>query len=232
MSKLEQLTAPPIDAVYSLASPTEAISLDDVEVEFDHRGTTHSELAKVDMQFSPKRQLVITIPRFQRSIQEAMKDLVLGDMWSGKLKLVGRGVVIDAFCTSVGDSGMVITPNQSGFIATVPSANIRSATLNLVNFPNVRGPDNFILLSGEPPLQAAESCGRVILEADGWKITIAAIKETKERLSTLKTEGGYVISHVAGVRRCDGSTFSSEELAELLTCLSESTQDSSLLRRH
>jgi hypothetical protein len=54
---------------------------------------------------------------------------------------------------------------------------------------------------------------------DGWKITVSAIAETTDRLRTLKTTGGYIITHIGCVEREDGSAYRSEILDELLTCL-------------
>lgn len=218
MSELEQLSAPPVEAFYSLGSPSEIITLGEVDVEFEHRGVTYSETAKATMHFSPKVRLLLSIPGFRCSLEHALRDLT-EQMWSGKLKLVGRGVTIDAFCTSVGQDGMVIAPTKSGFVATAPAPELTRATVHILNLAELRGPDDYVLLTGERPRQSAKRCARVILEADGWQICIAALRETKERLSTLKRLGGYAITHVASVSRADQSAFNSDQLSELLTCL-------------
>jgi hypothetical protein len=81
------------------------------------------------------------------------------------------------------------------------------------NFPNFYGPDNYIVKSGTPPLQGWKTCGRSVLQADGWTITIAATENTDELCKALDRDGGYLVTHVGEIRRQDGSIFTSDKLS-------------------
>jgi hypothetical protein len=66
---------------------------------------------------------------------------------------------------------------------------------------------------------SAQTCGRVILEFDDWKITIAETEDTKQILEQLESVGGYAISHAGTVEKVDGAEYSSKELDDVLVAM-------------
>jgi hypothetical protein len=68
-------------------------------------------------------------------------------------------------------------------------------------------------------MQSMHRCGRAVLKANGWTITIVSTDQTRELAKELKQQGGYVITHLAEITRDDRSPFSSESLESLLSCL-------------
>lgn len=63
------------------------------------------------------------------------------------------------------------------------------------------------------------SC-QLLLEANGWKVTIAPVEKIKELTNSLEDEGGYAITHVAKLEKSNKHTFTSEEALDILSGLS------------
>ncbi len=108
-----------------------------------------------------------------------------------------------------------------------PSESLSSAIFHLFNFPDFHGPEDYWIAPEEtasivPPISVPPGrarCGRVILKADGWKITIAATDKTHALVEAAAREGGYVITHMGRIERENGSGFSTKELEDVLHCV-------------
>lgn len=80
---------------------------------------------------------------------------------------------------------------------------------------------NFHRLSGAWISADCEDwAGRVILEAEGWKVTIDSLKDIENTISSLELQGGYAITHVVKLERSNQKSFSSTEAEDLLKALS------------
>lgn len=224
-----------IEPVYSQARPNEAINLGEVAVQFSHKQKTYHETAQVNMQFVPDARLLFVIPGTEASSGRAtdrpmaadeikaalLPRFGLDDKWDGKLELTATGVVLDVFVKSSrgGRGAVTFMPRTSAVTVTAACTNISSATFHLLNFPDFFGPDGYIFKYGTPPRQGSKVCGRSVLHADGWTITIAATDKTYELCKALDRDGGYLVTHVGEIRRQDGSTFTSKKLDDLVHCL-------------
>ena len=218
MSDRLTVSRPLIDPMYSQANPNDPIDLGQVVVQFDHKGTTYQEKAKVTMRFVPDDRLEFACP-LEGKPPLFGHMISLDNSWDHKLTLTNRGVTFDANCPRVEFGGMVFHPTNSTVTVTPPSNAISTATFHLFNFPDFHGPESYILTTGEPPLQGLRLCGRLVLKADGWSITVAATERTDSLAKALKAQGGYVITHVGRIVRDDGATYSSDQLDNLLNCL-------------
>jgi hypothetical protein len=220
MSDQIKVNSPPIAPVYSQAEPNQPINLGSVAVQFDHKGTTYQETANVVMRFLPADRLEFVFPLEGKPPMFGWSFIVDGDR-NVEIKLIDRGVSFEAFCVAVGGDhgGIVFRPTKSGVRVTLPSEAISTATFHLFNFPDFNGPEDYILVTGELPLQSAKVCGRVVIKAEGWSIIIAATDQTDSLTKKLDRQGGYVLTHMGQIAREDGTTFSSERLDDLLNCL-------------
>lgn len=220
MSNRMTVSSRPITPSYSHTEPNERIDLGRLAVQYDHKGTTYREMATVTMRFVPKDRLEFVCPFKDESPLFGMRFFVDGDR-NLRIELKDRGVGFDAFCVAAGGdhAGIVFSPTKSGVTVTPPSETISTATFHLFNFPDFNGPDDYILVTGEPPLQGAKRCGRALLKADGWNIIIAATDRTDSLTKKLKHQGGYALTHMGHIAREDGKAFSSERLDDLLSCL-------------
>lgn len=61
--------------------------------------------------------------------------------------------------------------------------------------------------------------GRVVLEADLWRITIDKVPNYSELYETLKSSSGYAITNVCKLERMDGNIFSVDEAEDVLDSL-------------
>jgi hypothetical protein len=214
------LSNPLIEPIYSQSNPSEPIGLGQHAVQLNYRGTTYQDLASIVMRFVPDERIEIVCPWEGKSPMLGL-DLFSNNGDSIKLTLGDKGVSFDVFCASFGgtDGGTVFLPRTSGVTVTPRSNSISAVTFHLFNFPDFLGPEDYTLTTKDEVSQTFRRCGRVVLRADGWTVTIAATHRTKELMDALKAQGGYVLTHMGQITREDESTFSSEQLAELLNCL-------------
>ena len=223
-----------IEPVYPQTEPNQPIDLGTVAVQFAHEGKTYQEMAQVTMRFMPADRLLFVIPAKNDSPQNAkhqpmmanqIKALFfafdLDDKWDGKLELTDKGVTLNVFERgSGGDFGTVaFVPRTSVVNVTPKSDAISTATFHLFNFPKFYGPEDYTITSGEPPQQGRKCCGRILLKADGWITTIAAMDKTDDLCKALDHQGGFVLTHMGKIEREDGSAFSSDQLDDLLHCM-------------
>jgi hypothetical protein len=213
------LGSPLIEPIYSQLNPNEPILLGQEAVQLRSKGTTYQDVAKVMMRFVPNKRIEIVCPLKNEPMLGL--EMFLDDNGNIKLTLTGRGVGFDVFCASVGGEHgeTVFLPKASGVMVSPPSNSISMVTVHLFNFPHFLGPEDYTLTTKNEVRQTFQRCDRVVLEAAGWKITIAATDRTDKAAAALKSQGGYVLTHMAQITRSDDSTFSSQQLAELLNSL-------------
>jgi len=211
---------PLIEPIYSQSNPSEPIGLGQHAVRLNHNGTTYQDVASIVMRFVPDERIEIVCPWEGKPPMLGL-HLFSNNGDSIKLTLGDKGVSFDVFCASFGGSrgGTVFLPKVSGVTVTPPSNSISAVTLHLFNFPDFLGSEDYILTTKNEVSQTSRTCGRVVLRGDGWTVTIAATDRTKELTDALKAQGGYVLTHMGQITREEESTFSSEQLVELLNCL-------------
>ena len=170
---------------------------------FEHDGQSYSKTANATLRFLPCDQLSFVIPANDEPFNYGRK-LAL-DFWEGDLRLGDGGASVRAMCRAGGREygGVNLLPLISGVTVTAPTDAIVSATFHLFNFPDFHGTDNFVLKFGNPPLQGAVRCGRVIIKADGWIVTIAANRDTIELVKALERVGMLLLTSVALSTRTD-----------------------------
>ncbi len=220
MAELSRRRTPLIDPVYPQAAPNQPIELGDLAVQFEHRATTHHGIARFAMRFMPDDGLEFVVPIDSQRLLFGF-ELINSDNPLKNITLTERGVSFEAFCVGFGgdNGGAVFTPTKTPLVVTRPSSTIVTAKFHLFNAPKFYGPENYVLLLGEPPNEGGVVCGCVTLKAAGWKITIAATQQTDEVTDALKSHGGHVITHMGQIEHEDGSEFSSDMLIGLLSAL-------------
>jgi len=218
MSELNQMSTPPIAPVYGQARLNDPIDFGKVMVQCEINGTSHQGEGTASLHFAPKCRLHFTCPSSDQSPLAVLRALFEND-GTTQIKLVDRNVSFEGFCSSTRGGEIVLAPTQSAVVVTPPSTDISRAVFHLFNFPDFAGPDDYVLTTGEPPRQGFHRCGRAVLKADGWTVTIAATDSTNELVKALGKEGGYAVTHLGEIKRDDNSQFSSEQLETLLTCL-------------
>jgi hypothetical protein len=209
------LDRPLVEPIYTQASPNQSVELGPCAVELEHKGKTYQDTARVTMQFAPNPRLLFVIPTEGKN---PFFGIALAQEWNGKLKLTTRGITLDVLY--VGNKGkhgegLAFIPKRSPVRVTTISENIHSAVFHLFNCPAFYGPQDYIL---EGP-EISQRCGLVVLQSQGWKITITATDHTEDLSNKLNSEGGYVITHMGRAEREDMSPFTSEQLDGILRTL-------------
>jgi hypothetical protein len=221
MSDRIVLSSPLIEPIYSQSSRSEPVGLGQMAVQFDYKGTTYQDVANIVMRFVPNERIEVVCP-FKDKHPMLGLELFADDAGDIKVTLSDRGISFDVFCASVGGDhdGTVFLPKTSGVMVRPPSNSISTVTFHLFNFPDFIGPEDYILKTNHPPGQTWQRrCGAVVLQADGWKVTIAATDRTDSLTKALNAQGGYALTHMGRISREDGSKFSSDQIDELLHCL-------------
>ena len=208
-----------IEPLYFQSQPSEPIELGSVAVEFTHNGKIWEDVCRVRMQFTPSDRLLF-LAQGREKHPLLYLDLFLNQKWDGRLKLPDRLVTLDAlFLRSSDDAAGIFIPRNSVATLTPSSKKIFAVTFHIFNFPEFFGIQDYSITVGEGSRPSFKRCGRIVLSAGGWNITIAATEMTGELCEALRGQGGFVITHMGKVEREDGSTFSGEKLEHLLRCL-------------
>ena len=100
-----------------------------------------------------------------------------------------------------------------------PGNDLTRVTFGILNFPAFLGEEY------QPP-KTIEEFGKgyqrrdfVILEASPWVIDLRSLKNTRETIKRLRSDGGYGLTHEASIRRSDGKPFSTKHIGPLLDLL-------------
>ncbi len=214
-----------IEPVYQQDAPNAPISLGTHRAEVTLGTLQGTCEVEVEMQFAPRTDLLFRVPEGQLDAEEVSR----GDHGVAKkgtessVRLLGRSITIPTFSmsvsTSVGISGqsasIVMSPVQFGVNALPESDCIHRAVVHVFNFPHFFVDTDDGAVSDQPRTLSTH----VNLEVDGWRFTIASMKDSHHREKALKAQGGYHLTHVAQIVRKDSTAFSSQELGDQLTLL-------------
>ncbi len=209
-----------IEPLYIQSQPNQPISLGSHLVEFTYGNGAYKLLAEVVLRFAPDARLMFVIPG-EMLDQELRWGFGTRDRWDGKLKLPDRQVTLDMHFAGSGEDygGLALVPRYSAVTVTAPGASLSAAAFHLFNFPQFYGEQDYSIRRKEPQDAGWKRCGRVVLAGDGWRVTIAATKDTDDRCKALDRCGGFIVTHMGRIEREDGSDFSGDQLDDVLHAL-------------
>ena len=95
------------------------------------------------------------------------------------------------------------------------STKISLLVFHLFNFDNVFGTRR----SGEQVGPVEYMIEHVDLICDQWNVELKSLPSTKDTIKKLKEEGGYGLTHIASVRKANGTSFSGEDAQACLSSL-------------
>lgn len=160
----------------------------------------------------------VWLPTPRLSFEWTGNNLLPGIMpGSVVLKVNELGASVDAiagFWSPVGRllnlSGVIIQPLEIG-----TGSDLKYVLFHVINFGKFQGqPISFISEFG-----THSWVGRMVLEAEGWRVTIDSVRYFSELENQLGLSGGYAITHVGKLEQNDGRTFTAQEANNLLTAL-------------
>jgi hypothetical protein len=205
---------PLIQPVYWQRQPNDVISLGQVEVEASSAPTA-VELASVFLCFQPRKRVEFHLPpsNFMAAVQ------ILVGSGQEKFKLSGRRTNVDVFPTRCNSDGAIYVTHTEPVTANGQTADIRETVCHLFNFPKFSSDDDYFIKKNAGGIVWLDRCGRTLLRAGGWLITIAATGDTTDICKQLTEQGGYAITHVIKIERENGDLYSSDVLLDLLVGL-------------
>jgi hypothetical protein len=217
MHEQPPLNHPLIPPIYEQSEPSQAIDLGTTLGKWISGTMTYQGQFSVRLQFAPdtRLQFTTTSPPHDADLPGCIPDSAC----EGNLVLVDRTTEFEALRVTVSDESMILAPRRSLITATAPTKELKHAVFHLLNFPDFSGAQDYRIERDGAAGVSGGWCGRVILQADGWTVTIAATDKSRGLCERLKEQGGFLITHMGRIERTDGATFSSEDLQTCLGCL-------------
>ena len=215
MSQMETLDEPPIRPVYWQVSPNEDIAIGNVDVSVNTHNTSfaESEPAEVILRFVPKCSVEFRLP--PRDNGTLLRAFTSTDDLN-EMRLLDYEHTVEVNLKRAASDATVFETSHSRVQVRPRTKTISHAIFHLLNWPTVLGGGSYQLRGGVPDRVTTKGCGRFVMEADGWVISVAETGETQALVESLKSEGGYAITHVGEIRRADSQSFPSEQLEEVL----------------
>lgn len=218
MTPIDNLTKHPIEAIYSHQQPNDPIDLGQHDVSFKINDKNIETSASVRMRFVPQDRLEFNVPIPDKSIKSYL-ELIRDKSASIKLVIRSTNVVIEAIRTRYNTEFITFVPRYSVVWISQTTDQIANARLHLFNFPSTFGPDVYSFETRQGSDISYRKCSRIIMQDNAWRITICESNEAENILELLKDVGGFALTAVGEVVREDGSTFSTDDLKDLLLCV-------------
>lgn len=223
MSNSEHLDEPPIAPIYRQSAVNEPIEFGEHEILIptDEGEGARLTRARVRLRFVPSTLLEFDVPvPSDESFVAALKSTFSSESRKTiEIEFPQFGTKGDAFLKSRSGDRLVYVPSNSTVQLHPPSQSISKAVFHLVNWPDFLGSQDRTISVPNGQRPEATTCRQPACEADGWKLMVAATDDTDAAVKELRRTGGYLITHVGSIERCDQSEFSSEQLDDLLTCM-------------
>lgn len=131
------------------------------------------------------------------------------------INLFVPGDIHDSSSSSGRAASVRIAGNISHPIRQGSGDALRRLLIHLVNFREFIGTP----VVRVTPKSVTSSRDRVVVEAEGWKVTIDAVRGFVQLQKATRAQHGYAITHVATVQRSDGGSVSVEDADDFLTGL-------------
>ncbi len=220
----DQCDSPLIRPIYWQTTPNETISFGKFDAMVTHGVDQATEVASGEarLRFTPKESLEIVFPvASELGAWDAFSRIMSRSSTTSKLHIPELRTTFDMFLKSTRENSMVYTPTQTPLMIGDDVKNIRKSAFHLVNWPLIRGTDNYkVTVPNYPYPDGYQIFGKVMLEVDSWIITIAEVEGTGDAVKSVRESGGYSITYVGSVERDGHKEYTSSDLSTLLSDLS------------
>lgn len=196
--------------IYHTPEPNQSIQLYEGPVEVSKDGSREAGSGAISLAFLPSLRIKFDV--WGLDVNSAFCNADIDDV---SVSLVSLGLSVRAFASRSirGGASLTISGHVKHpiFIRTVRQ-DLSYTIFHLINFHNYMG-------SPISETNTTSWAGRVVFEAEGWKVTIDAVRNVNHLIELLKGTGGYAITHVGKLERSDGGLFPMREGAKLLKAL-------------
>jgi len=186
------------------------IKLAEGQIEFEPKTLKIKGDAKIFMRFIPKLDLIIEANAYEffgTLLAEKEIEVNFPSIQLSTKFLIKR--------TSIRKSYEIIAIPQKEPLFIGSHSETKKVIFHVLNFPEFHGTSDVTVVEKN----RIGRRGQVILEADGWKITITAVRNLKSLYKSLKSDGGYIITHVGHIERVDNSKFISDKSSKIIDAL-------------
>jgi hypothetical protein len=132
---------------------------------------------------------------------------VSGTTLSGRVW--GETVALNA--TFLGNGDKMAPEGELRYLTMDRADSLSSVTFHILNFRDYVG--DWIDCDGH------RYRGRLVFEAEGWRVTLDQRSSFKELQESLRAVGGYAFTHIGLLQRIDGAVFTSDEAEDVLAGL-------------
>lgn len=200
-----------IKGIYNTPKINQQVSFHEGPVVFDPDNLKIHGKARILMRFLPMPRIIIeAVPT------QFIKDFEVGRKVS--LRFPSIPVNTEAIISSLKISREIqVTAIPACDLFIVDPANKPSKiTFHIFNFPQFLGWEGVFLTKNKKIYRK----GLVLLEEGEWKVIINSVPNLKQLTDTLKSDGGYAITHVGLIEQKYKKSFNIDEAKEILHALS------------
>lgn len=165
---------------------------------------------KVEFRWTPSPGIEFALPA-----RVAAKLFAVPDASSMTIELPALGWKASGFITSLGSAGVrgVFHTGVSGQLVSRKVTRFARLTFLVPNFPSAIG--SAVSEAGKGGWWA----GRNVFSADGWRVTLDGLRDSRDRADHGQRLGGYTVTHVGSLEREDGKAFTPKQAERALGIL-------------
>ena len=198
-----------LPSVYCTPEANRAIPLAEEEAELCIHDQRVKGNVKAELKFLPSPRVVIegAFPDCPLKVEDDVNQL----------RLPSREVALSVNITSVSvpEMRLRMTCKRPATVLDPGEERTEQVRFHLLNFH-----DFFCdSLSVEVKPNSFIRVDRVVLDTEGWRITISAHRATRDLIKELEDIGGYAITHVGLIERPDGGAFAPADAKSILAAL-------------
>jgi hypothetical protein len=156
-------------------------------------------------------------PRYVFTLADARLMQQVAD--SGELRVPALGAAVPVHMTN---SRLIRGPMKGTIdhVSVETGASLTEGRFLVVNFPSFLGePLGATVPQGGGGSSRHVWAGRLVLRTDEWVVTLDERHDHSAALGSLKTEGGFEVTHTGSLRRVDDQPFGPDDAANMLDAL-------------
>ncbi len=174
---------------------------------------------EVIIQIQPKLRLIFQVSLTEQSVLRERRDFaILLNAFCEEDKIIikfpSRGILVEAKLINNKNGIFTFTPHNEP-IFTGSGKNLRSIIFHMPNFIKFLGKQDFFITESAK----RQRIGRILLSADGWRVTVNSVSNIDKIIESLKSRGGINITHVGMIEREENTCFTAEEANSFLSSL-------------
>ncbi len=199
--------SPALIPIYKTQEPNLPILLYQGLLEITQGDSIHKGEGSVILEWLPNPSI-----KFKFSAQEQFSYyLNIGEAYLKLLEIDSSAEILILSVPIIVDENLEITGCLNQPMVLSSNQDLSSVVFHLTNF------HKFI---GTQVSRKNHICSdRLVLEAGGWRICIDNVENLTDVINSLKSKGGYTITHVGKLERSDKKLFTPKEAEEVLECL-------------